>query len=197
MHAFKTFKAITLSSSISHLRPDIACIANRASQVTEVRFDAQHIRELERGIKLTKSEAGVGLRYGNLDTDSIPLRVYSDASFANNDDCSSQLGYLVVLANNTINCHILDFKSKKSKHVLRSIISGETLAVMNAFDAVYIISGDMERILGVFLEVRMYTDPKQLFNALSRGRKISERRLAVDIATAREDYLLPMSASVG
>lgn len=173
---------------ITHTPPDIACIANRTSQVTEVRFGAQDIRELNKGIKMARSEAEVGLRYMNIDRGSIHPRVYSDASFANNEDCLSQLEYILVLLNNTKNCHISDSAIKKSKCVVRSIMAGETLEFMNAFDAVYAIGGDMERTFEVFLEVRMYTDPRKPFYALTREMQTSERRLAVNISTARGAY---------
>ena len=72
--------------------------------------------------------------YYPLDLDTLHLRVYSDASFASNDDSTSQLGYIILLCDANDRCHVLSFSSKKSKRNVRSIMAGEIYALSAAFD---------------------------------------------------------------
>ncbi|KAI2619281.1 hypothetical protein GGR54DRAFT_647957 [Hypoxylon sp. NC1633] len=66
---------------------------------------------------------------------------FVDASFANHEDLSSQLGFLVVLANETmcedsfaITGNLLHWNSVKSKRVTRSVLASEIYAMVNGVD---------------------------------------------------------------
>jgi hypothetical protein len=48
--------------------------------------------------------ADVVLRYPKLDKESLRLRVYADASFASNRDETSQLGFVIFLADKHEQC---------------------------------------------------------------------------------------------
>lgn len=137
------------------------------------------------------------LRFGPLDFGSIHLRVYSDAAFATNEDLSSQLGYIVIITDKSDRCHILDFSSKKSKRAVRSIMGGKTYAFMDAFDAAFTLRTDMARTLGRKLKVYAYTDSKQLFDAITKGKRTLEKRLSIDIAAARHAYMKFEIARIG
>lgn len=50
-----------------------------------------------------------------------------------------QLGYVVLLCDNRSRCHVIDFKSRKSNRVVRSILGGELYAVSDGFDAAYLL----------------------------------------------------------
>ena len=58
------------------------------------------------------------LKYLMLDMDSLHIRVYSDASFASNEDSNSQLGYIIRLAEGEENVQVLTYCSKKSKRIV-------------------------------------------------------------------------------
>lgn len=99
-----------------------------------------------------------GLRFGKVDVDSLHLRVYADASFATNEDLSSQLGYVVLLCDETDRCHLLDYTSRKSKRVVRSIMGGEVYDFMDAFDLEFVMRSDLEKMMGVSIAINMMTD---------------------------------------
>lgn len=186
---FNTFKRDrALLAWLTHSRPDLACFANRAAQVSEKTFGAHKVRELNRGVRLAQKRHPNFLSYRKLELESVHIRVYSDAAFATNDDLSSQLGFLILLADENDRCHIIEYASKKSKRVVRSIMGGETYAFMEAFDAVYSLKDDLAALLDRKLEIRMMTDSKQLFDAITRGRRTTERRLSIDITAARDAY---------
>lgn len=195
---FEEFRrARALFSWLTNSRPDISCVANRAAQVTERTFCTDKIRELNRGIKKVLDTVDVGLKYGRLDFDSLHLRVYADASFATNDDLSSQIGFIVLLCDDSNRCHVLDYSSRKSRRVVRSIMGGEVHSFMDAFDTAFITRNDLETILGVRIKIVMLTDSKQLFDAVTCGRRTAERRLGIDVAAARQSYRAYEIGSIG
>ena len=175
-------------SWICHTRPDICCAVNRACQVSELKFQKRHIRSLNKLIRRIKNSKSMVLKYHKLDINSLHIRVYSDASFASNEDNSSQLGYIIMLADRNDNVHVLSYCSKKSKRIVRSIMAGEVFAFSAAFDQAYVIRHDIQRILGIEIGITMYTDSKQLFDVITRAAHTTEKRLMVEIMAAREAY---------
>ena len=65
------------------------------------------------------------LLYQKLDIATFKIKVYADASFANNPDYSSQLGYIVLLTDDTNKAHVITYASYKSRRVTRSVLGAE------------------------------------------------------------------------
>jgi hypothetical protein len=92
---FQEFSSIRARLSwVIHTRLNICCAVNQAAQVTQSRFDEDpttHVKDIN---KITKHlhSLDLPLKFSKLDPNSLQLIVYSDASFANNYDMSSQLG---------------------------------------------------------------------------------------------------------
>lgn len=182
---------------LAHSRPDLCCAINRAAQVTAETFCERHVRELNKAIKYAHSTKDLGLTYGPLSRETLHLRAYSDASFANNDDLSSQLGYIVMLCDGDNNCHVLSYSSKKARRVVRSIMAGEVYAFADAFDTAFILKHDLERIYHQHLPLVMLTDSKQMFDVITRASHTTEKRLMIDVAAAREAYNRHEISNVG
>ena len=92
-----------------HTRPDIACAVNNSTQVTEAGFEVRHVNALNRTIKHVHNTLPRGLRQTKLDADSLYLRVYTDSSFADNDDLSAQLGHIVLLCDASGRCNVIHY----------------------------------------------------------------------------------------
>eukprot|EP00170_Pyropia_yezoensis_P001479 contig_6504_g1483 len=182
---------------LSHTRPDLCCAINRAAQATPKSYCKRHIRELNKAIKLAKNTSDWALIYRTLRRGSLRLKVYADASFASNDDGSSQLGYLILLCDDRGACHVLSYSSKKSRRVVRSIMAGEVYAFANAFDEALVIKYDLERIYHKHIPLIMLTDSKQLFDVITRTSHPTEKRLMIDVAAAREAYNNQEISNVG
>lgn len=75
-----------------------------------------------------------GLKYVKLDENTLRLVIFSDASFANNKDLTSQIGYVIVLADGNNKANILHWSSVKCKRVTRSVLASELYAMVHAFD---------------------------------------------------------------
>ena len=186
---FREFRSIRAKLSwLSHTRPDRCCAINRAAQVTEANFSRNSLRELNNAIVHVLNTKEVKLTYPKLHEDSLHLRAYADASFATNYDMSSQLGYLILLCDMNDRCHVLAYKSRKSRRVVRSIMAGETYAFADALDFTLSVRHDLTTIYNRRIPISMFTDSKQLFDVITKATYPTERRLMIDVAAARECY---------
>lgn len=173
---------------LTHTRPDIAYAVNRASQVTEKSFASRHVKDFNKIVTHVRDNPGKGLLQRRLDTDSLHLRVYTDSSFANNEDLSTQLGYLVLLCDARKRCNILHYSSHKSRRVVRSVMGGEVYAFADGFDFGITIRHDLQRIIGKKLSLSIFTDSKCLFDVITKHTTTTEKRLMIDIKAVREAY---------
>lgn len=195
---FETFRSLRAKLMWTvHTRPDIACAAAFASQITPDTFGSESAALLNRVVRYLKRTAELSLQFPKLDQDSLKLVVYIDSSYANTVDHKSQLGFIVCLADKSQRCSILHFSSHKSHRVARSSMAAETLAFVDGFDNAFLIKHDLERILARHIPLLMMTDSKALFDVLTRARYTTERRLMVDIASAREAYAENLISNVG
>jgi hypothetical protein len=123
--------------------------------------------------------------------------VYSDSSFANNADGSTQIGYIILLADCSGQCCFLSFRSLKARRVIRSSTAGETIAFAEAYDAAATLRADLECITGRRLELLMLTDSESLFYTITRDKYTKEKRLLLDIAAVREAYAHGEISNIG
>ncbi len=108
-------------------RPDIAASTNLSSQITEEKWRSEDMKHLNGVVKYVEQTPRRGLIQQRLDMDTLSLKVFSDFSFANAPDLSSQLGFTVLLSDASGKCNILHFASYKSKRVVRSVMGGGNL----------------------------------------------------------------------
>lgn len=115
---FETFpRDRALLTWLTHFRPHLCLMANRAAQATSKTFGPTKVRELNKSVCWAKRSEEKTFWYDKLYIKSLHLRTYSDAAFATNGDLSSQLGYIILPADSSNRCHILHYASKKSNHV--------------------------------------------------------------------------------
>ncbi|KAK1920477.1 hypothetical protein P3342_002777 [Pyrenophora teres f. teres] len=82
-----------------------------------------------------------GLRYITVNLREAKLMVFVDGSFANNKDLSSQLSFVLVLVNESIDAdtftiqgNVIHYSSTKCKRVTRSVLASEIYSMVNGFD---------------------------------------------------------------
>ena len=73
--------------------------------------------------------------------------MFSDASFANNKDLSSQIGYILAMADEKGNANILHWSSTKCKRVTRSILASELYRMAHGFDIAAAIKSIVDKVL--------------------------------------------------
>jgi Reverse transcriptase (RNA-dependent DNA polymerase) len=184
--AFRTVRAKLQWAS--HSRPDISFAASRLAQVTANSFSAGTITLSNKVIKHLKTHPELALRYPKLDKSTLRILAYSDASLHNNEDLSSQLGYVILLADASNQCCVLSFRSFKSKRIARSSMAAETMAFADAFDAAFALKSDLVSIFGRPIPLLILTDSKPLFDVIVSAKYTTEKRLMIDISAAREGF---------
>lgn len=100
-----------------HTRPDLACAVNQAAQVTEKEFLEKDIINLNRVVFKAKRHSDCGILQHKISLDSLQLIVYCDAAFSSNKDHTSQLGYIIMLTDDSHKCNIIHYSSAKSRRV--------------------------------------------------------------------------------
>lgn len=120
--------------------------------------------------------------------DTLNIIVYDDASFATNDDNSSKLGNINMLFDETIMCHVPENSSKKYKMVVRSITARAVCDFIDAFDAAFISAKDVTTLMVTNIPIDMFKNSKQLFKAINKGTRKTDKRLMIDISSARQSY---------
>lgn len=95
-------------------------------------FAAQVVNPKEEDAKLLNKRldwqikhADCGIRFVQLDPTSLKLVVFTDASFANNLNLTSQIGYVICLADQFNKANIIHWSSTKCKRVTRSVLASE------------------------------------------------------------------------
>ena len=126
---------------IVYTRLHITYSIAKASQVTESQYYTDpklQIRYINRTIRRLKKNSCLALRYPKLKDNRLHIRVYSDASYANNSDGSSQHGHIIFLCDRSNLCQPLYWSSHKAKQVSRSVLGSVIMAFADSFDMVFI-----------------------------------------------------------
>jgi hypothetical protein len=116
------------------------------------------------------------------------LIVFTDASFANNRDLSSQIGYILVLADGTGCANIIHWSSTKYKRVTRSILASELYGMAYGFNMGALVKSTIDRVLEMELPLVVCTDSKSLYECLVKLGTTREKRLMIDVMCLRQAY---------
>lgn len=148
----------------------------------------EQIEQLNKRLQWQFDNSSRGLRFVKLDLDSLQLVTFTDASFANNKDLSSQIGYVIAIGDKNGNANILHWSSIKCKRVTRSVLASELYGMAHGFDIASAIKSTIEGILRINLPLVICTDSKSLYDCLVKLGTTQEKRLMVDILSLRQAY---------
>ena len=167
-------------------QPEASFDLSIAAQTTKPEKD--DITALNKRIKWQKENSSRGLNYVPLDLDSLKIVVFADASFANNKDYSSQIGYVVVMMDKHDNANIIHWSSIKCKRITRSVLASELYGFVQGFDISAAITATVGAILNQETPLIICTDSKSLYDLLTKLGTTSEKRLMIDIMALRQSY---------
>ncbi|KIM99826.1 hypothetical protein OIDMADRAFT_66146, partial [Oidiodendron maius Zn] len=129
-----------------------------------------------------------GLRSIRLDIQSLKLMIFTDASFANNQELFSQIGFVILLADKRNRANILHWSSIKCKRVTRSLLASELYAMAHGLDIAPAIKSTIEATLQIRFPLILCADSKSLYDCLVKLGTTQEKRLMVDLMCLRQSY---------
>ena len=162
-------------------RPEIGSELSRLSMriSTSNVGDIACLNKIARSVKTEPSE----LKVANIGCqDAWKLVVFTDASLANNSDCSSQSGYLVFLMNSDNGkFSLLAWRSQKLRRIARSTLSAERMACVDGIDAASLFQNLLAEILVLNIPILPVTDNASLINAVYSSKTVTDKRLRADL----------------
>jgi hypothetical protein len=167
-------------------QPEAAYDLSVASQTVEP--TEQDITALNKRIQWQLENAARGLCFVKLEKESLQLMVFTDASFANNKDLSSQIGYILVLADGSGRANILHWSSTKCKRVTRSVLASELYGMAHGFDMGASVKSTIDKALQINLPLVVCTDSKSVYECLVKLGTTQEKRLMIDVMCLRQAY---------
>lgn len=155
---------------MAETRIDCLYWINQFAQVTECSFSENRTDIIKKYNKVVLTvQKAIGIQYRKLEKNSLKILWFSDASFANNRDLSSQLGHIIFLTDKSDTVLPISFKSYKSKRITKSPMSAEVISFADMFDISISIKLELESMLDVKVPVQLLTDSKSLFDVIAKG----------------------------
>lgn len=118
----------------SFTRPDLSVGLAQLSQCTN--STTKEGKRLKKLVDKAKTEVMDGLRYIKLDIDTTKLVLFADASFVNNTDMTSQLGFVITMVDEERRANLIEISSVKGQRVTRIVLASELIAYVRVFDTV-------------------------------------------------------------
>lgn len=180
-------------------QPEAAFDLSVAAQTTEP--SKEEIKVLNARTTWQRDNPDRGLTFIPLDLHRAKLFIFTDGSFANNKDMSSQIGFVIVLATEsrtgtnedfTIYGNIVHWNSTKCKRVTRSVLASELYGMVGGFDSAIALSTTIAKVTSTLtlppIPLVVCTDSKSLYDCLVKLGTTSEKRLMIDIMSLRQSY---------
>lgn len=161
------------------------------------------MKQLNKRLKWQMDNITRGLRYVEIDLRTANMYIFVDGSFANNKDLSSQLGFVILIGNESardtdnkttakIRGNTIHWSSTKSKRVTRSVLASEIYAMAHGVDIAFSINTTISTILNGLklkpLPLIVCTDSFSLYECIVKLGTTKEKRLMIDIMALRQMY---------
>lgn len=184
---------------LANTHPDVLSEIASLAQVTLEHFNSDRnecIKRLNRAVRYEVNHR-VPMAIPKLNKDSVRVVGFSDTSFANNCDLSTQLGYIIFLADVYSYSAPMIFKSYMKRRITQSATAGEVIAFADMGDAAVTLTKEVERLLHRRVAIQLMINSKFLFDVISKGSRTSGKRLMLDIAAAHEQFRVMDVSDIG
>lgn len=173
-----------------YARPDICAITAKLAQGTADMFvdDADAYFQVVADTLQYLRRLPLALTYPKLNSKTLYIRAYADASHAGNPDGSSQVATLVFLVDGDGCSCPITYRSHKAARVYRSAMAAEAIALGEPFDTGFVLRVELERLLQRPIRLELLTDSQQVFCAISQRRRTTEQRTRLDLHAATEGF---------
>lgn len=114
--------------------------------------------------------------------------LFSDSAFANADTVYSQIGFVLLLTDDSDNCNIVHYGSSRCKRVTRSVMAAELRVLVYGFDTSFVVRHTLAEALGNIVPLDAFVDSRTVFNAIAKTSNTLEKRLQIDASALRESH---------
>jgi hypothetical protein len=156
-------------------RPDTCYRVIKLSQETKNFPSKETVRDLNDLISTLLRTSDLSLRFLDLDSSSVYLTAYGDASLGGNADMSSQMGGVIVVRDAAGSCHLLHCFSKKCPQVTCSVFAAEVIAYVTVFDIAYALKEVMQQELKRRTPLYIFRDSYSLFSTVTKYQSVHEK----------------------
>lgn len=132
---------------LSNCRPDLVAGVNILSQVTESKYNDRHVKGVNKIVKYLHETSSIGIPFPHLDVGMVKMVVFTGGSFTNTEDLSSQIGLIILIQDESGMENCLEYSSRKSRRVIRSVLGSELFAFADAFDVDVLICYELKWML--------------------------------------------------
>ena len=101
---------------------------------------------------------------------------------------SSQIGYVICLADAISKANIIHWSSIKCKRIIRSVLVAKLYGMAYEFDIRAVIKATLGKILGSAVSLILCTDSKSLYDCLVKLGTIKEKQFMVDMMSLRQSF---------
>ncbi len=129
------------------------------------------------------------IQFVQLDQQTLQLLVFTDTSFINNNNLSSQIGFVIALTNTTGQANLLHQSLIKCKQVTQSILALELYTMAYSFDLEGLIKSTFKKVLALpNLLIVLYIDLKSLYNCLVKLGTTQKKCLIINVMCLCQAY---------
>ncbi len=156
-----------------------------AAQSTEIISD--DIISLNKRLNWQIISQSRDLKYVKLNQLILRLVIFIDSSFVNNSDLSSQIDYVIYLADTT-HANILHWSLIKCKRITRSVLAIQLFAMIHDFDVDSVLKTTLTKMLDVVVSLILATNSISLYDCLVQLETTIEKRLMINVMILRQCY---------
>jgi hypothetical protein len=171
---------------VSWTRPDLAFAMGRLSQITPVNINSEATKSSNDLHDYFKTIVKRNIIFCKLYVKSLHVVFYYDASFAGNQDLSSQIGGIILLIDKHGNAHVLHRFSKKCPRLTGSVLAAEIIGFVTPFDMASALRDVLDKIYHQSIPLYGLTDSYAFFSTVTQYNALREERLSIEVAIVRE-----------